>query len=144
MNRALPLALVLALVLIGAAQARHTETGLWKEGTPVVIMGQVTSKPHKVAGAVEKHFQIALGPSKSDIYTLHVSDAEMTGVNGEKLAASDLVDKIWVRAEGTIMNDPHRIKVAKLEVLGRDAESVRKTKFYRKGFERGYIDEVKP
>lgn len=144
MTRAVPLMFALALGLVGSAQARHEETGLRKEGTPVVIVGQVTSKPHKVAGAVQKHFQIALGPSKSDTYTLHVNDADMVSLSGAKLAASDLDDKQWVRAEGTIMDDPHRIKVSRLEVIAKDSVSVKKTKFFRTGFDRGYIDDAKP
>jgi len=101
MNRIIPLMFVMLLGLIGSAQARDDRGAPRKEGTPVIIVGQVTSAPKKVAGVVQKHFQIALGPSKRDTYTLHVSDAsEMVSLSGDKIAISDLDDKQWVRAEG--------------------------------------------
>jgi hypothetical protein len=142
MKNLLPLALLLLGGLISPAQADHDKGAPFRQGTPVVIVGQVTSKPHKVLGVVEKRLQIALGTSANDTYTLHVKDAEMVGMNGQKLAASDMDDKQWVRAEGTIMDDPHRIKVNRLEVVARDFASVKKTKFFRTGFDRGYIDAV--
>jgi hypothetical protein len=142
MKLTLTLMLGLVLGLAGTAQAHHHRTGLRTPGTPVVIVGQVTSAPHKVAGAVQKRFQIALGPNRGDVYTLHIGDADMVGLGGEKFAASDLDDKQWVRAEGTLMDNPHRIKVSRLEVVGKDTESVKKTKYYHENSERGYIEEV--
>lgn len=144
MKQAMPMVFALAVGLAGSAQARHTQAAPFKQGTPVVIVGQVTSAPKKVAGVVQKHFQIALGPTKADTYTLHINDAALTGLNGEKFAPSDLDDKQWVRAQGTIMDDPHRIKVNTLAVIAQDAVSVKKTKYFRTGFDRGYIDAVKP
>jgi uncharacterized lipoprotein YbaY len=144
MKQATPFVLALAVGLGVAAQARHTVNAPFKQGTPVAIVGQVTSAPKKVAGVVQKHFQIALGPSKADIYTLHINDAALAGLNGEKIAPSDLDDKQWVRAEGSIMDDPHRIKVDRLEVIAQDTVSVKKTKYFRTGFDRGYIDAIKP
>lgn len=144
MHKAMPLVFALALGLVGSAQARHGSTAPYKEGTPVAIVGQVTSAPKKVAGVVQKHFQIALGPSKADTYTLHINDAALSDLGGAKMAPSDLDDKQWVRAEGTIMDDPHRIKVSRLEVIARDDVSVKKTKYFRTGFDRGYIETISP
>jgi hypothetical protein len=144
MKNAISMVIVLLLGLVGSAEARHESAGVWRQGTPVVVVGQVTSAPHKVAGVVQKKLQIALGPRKSDTYTLHVSDAQMVDLNGEKFATSDLDDKQWVRAEGTIMNDPHRVRVSRLEIIAKDTESVKKTRFYHTGSERGYIEEVTP
>ena len=142
MKRLLSLATVLLLGLAGSSQARHGSTGLWKEGTPVAIVGQITSPPKLSVG--EKKFQISLGPKKSDQYTLHFHNADMTGLEGGKIAVSDLKDKDWVRAQGSIMNDPHRIKVEQLEVIAKDDESVKKSKYYRDKSAQGYIEEVTP
>ena len=142
MTRTTPLVIALLLGLVGSVQARHGITGLRAEGTPVAIVGQITSQPRLSLG--EKKFQIALGKKRSDNYTLHFSDADLVGMDGEKIAASDLKDKLWVRAEGTIMDDPHRIKVGRLEVIAKDTVSVKKTRYYRADSAQGYIEETKP
>ena len=49
------------------------------------------------------------------------------------IAKSALHRGWWVRAEGTVLDDPRRIKVAKLHVIGKDTASFRQSAI-AKGF----------
>lgn len=107
------------------------------EGTPVVVVGEVTSPPK----SIENKMQVGVGPARMD-YTLHLSDATMYDEHGAVINSSQLSDKTWVRAEGTVMNDPQRIKVTQLQIIGSDPTRLRQSAFFRPGYERGYIMAV--
>jgi hypothetical protein len=113
-----------------------------KEGQPVVLVGEVTSAPKKIAGLhQEQKMRVAVGPARVD-YTLHLGHAMMLGTSGQKMAASDMGRRMWVRAEGTVMNDPRRIQVTKLQLIGKDLPGLQRTAFYRPGFDQGYVMAV--
>jgi len=109
------------------------------EGTPVVVVGMITSPPKSIVS--ENKTQVAIGPTRMD-YTLHLSDAGLYDEHGAVIKPTKLSDKMWVRAEGAVMDDPRRIKVKQLQVLGKDTPSVRESAFYRPGFDEGYIMAV--
>jgi hypothetical protein len=109
------------------------------ENTPVIIVGEITSEPKSIVS--ESKAQVAIGPAKMD-YTLHLSDARMTDNFGAEIKPDKLSDKMWVRAEGTIMNDPRRVKVTRLQVIGKDMPGLKQSAFYRPGFDQGYIMAV--
>jgi len=117
MKQIAPLALT---VLVGSAlpaQADHHDKS--REGTPVVLIGEVTSQPKDFGFLQEKKFQVSTGPSMGE-HTLHVSDAVLQDYYGRKRGVSDIQDKMWVRAEGQMMKDARRIKVTRLEIIGSD------------------------
>jgi hypothetical protein len=98
------------------------------EGTPVVVVGEIKSPPKPIIG--ENKIQVAVGPGKIP-YTLDLSGAKLYDERGAVIKPSRLDDKLWVRAEGTVMNDPQRIKVKRLQVIGKDEASLRQSPFYR-------------
>jgi len=85
--------------------------------------------------------QVGVGPGKVD-YTLHTAGATLIGASGQKVEENDLVDKMWIRAEGTVMDDPRRIKVTKLQVIGKDMPTAQRSAFYRSGLDQGYVMAV--
>jgi len=109
------------------------------ENTPVIAVGEITSEPKSIVS--ENKMQVAIGPAKMD-YTLHLSDAKMYDQYGAVIKADKLAGKMWVRAEGTVMNDPRRIKVTRLQVIGKDMPSLQQSAFYRTGFDQGYLMAV--
>jgi len=109
------------------------------ENTPVIAVGEITSEPKKIVS--ENKMQVAIGPAKMD-YTLHLSDAKMYDQYGAVIKSDKLTGKMWVRAEGTVMNDPRRIKVTRLQVIGKDMPSLQQSAFYRTGFDQGYLMAV--
>jgi len=132
----------------GAAQAQKPVAGTavvaqtaprLAENTPVVVVGEIASEPKSIVS--ESKMQVAVGPAKTD-YTLHLSDAKMYDNYGAVIKADKLADKMWVRAEGSIMNDPKRIKVSRLQVVGKDMPSLKQSAFYRPGFDQGYLMAV--
>jgi len=131
------------VLLIGSQlQSTVAAAGLFREGQNVVVIGEVTSSPKKIAGVVqEQKMQVAVGPGKAD-YTMHLTDAMLIGATGQKIAASDLATHTWVRAEGTVMDDPRRIKVTRLQVIGKDLPDLQSSAFYRPGFDQGYVMAV--
>ena len=139
MKRALPLALALALgVVLGApAQAQNQ----FAEGTPVVVIGKVSSQPRDAGFAQEKKMQVEVGPNRTD-YTLHLSEANLYNFHGGELGISDLEDKMWVRAEGTVMDDPRRIQVSRLQVIGMNVSSLEGTSYRRAGHNHGYVTSL--
>jgi RNase P/RNase MRP subunit p29 len=151
MKQMVPLALALTMGLAALAQAQTpnaTPNGaaapaaLFREGQQVVLVGEITSSPKHVAGvAEEQKMQVAIGPAKTD-YTLHLKDAQLIGQSGAKIQDNDLVNHMWVRAEGTVMDDPRRIKVTKLQVIGKDMPGLQSSAFYRPGFDQGYVMAV--
>jgi len=109
------------------------------QGTPVVIVGEITSQPKDILN--EHKMQVGIGPSRMD-FTLHLSDAKLYGYQGGPTEAKDLRTKMWVRAEGTVMDDPRRVKVTRLQVIGKDQPSLQQSAFYRPGFDQGYVVAV--
>lgn len=139
MRQTIPVACALVLGLAASAGAQTVERQTWTEGTPVVVVGRVTSKPKTLLNIAHEHkMQVGVGPRRTD-YTLHLSDAKIFDQAGREMAISDLRSDWWVRAEGTVMDDPKRIKVSRLEVAGADAPGFAKSQFYRSGFEQGYV-----
>lgn len=109
----------------------------FSQGTSVVVVGEVTSDPK----GTEKKMQVGIGPSKTD-YTLHLSDAQLYGYHGEKVDEDHFDEKMWVRAEGQVMDDPRRIKITRLQVIGKDLPGLQRSAFYRPGFDQGYVMTV--
>jgi hypothetical protein len=130
-----------ATVLLISSQLKENVTAArpLREGQSVVLVGEITSSPKKVAGVREEQkMQVGVGPAKTD-YTLHLGDAPLIGESGRKIEENDLADKMWVRAEGTVMDDPRRIKVTRLQVIGKDLPGLKRSAFYRPGFDQGYV-----
>src|SRR5437764_15442868 len=86
MKSTLPLifALTTALTVVAQAQAPNEKpdngspaninlpAALLREGQQVVVVGEVSSAPKKIAGVKEEQkMQVAVGPTRTD-YTLHV------------------------------------------------------------------------
>lgn len=151
-THALTLALAMGIVAPAAAQAPNAPAGgaagatavtptvpRLAQNTPVVIVGEVTSQPKGIIN--DNKMQVAIGPTKMD-YTLHLSDAKMYDYHGSTIKVDNLADKMWVRAEGAVMDDPRRIKVTKLQVIGKDMPSLKQSAFYRTGFDQGYVMAV--
>lgn len=136
MKRAIPLAFLLSLAMAGAAQAKEHKR--FTEGTPVVVLGVVSSQPRDAGVAQEKKMQVAVGPERTD-YTLHLSDAGLYGYHGNEIGVSDLQDKMWVRAEGTVMDDPRRVRVSRLQVIGMNVSSLDQTSYRNTGDRHGYV-----
>jgi hypothetical protein len=132
----LTLALATALSSGAAYAARERHTRL-PEGSPVVIVGQISSPPR---GAInEQKMQVAVGPRRVD-YTLHFGDGVVRGPRGRNIDEDKLDDGQWVRAEGRIMDDPRRIKVHALKVISKNKlSSLRGTPYYRRGLAQGYL-----
>lgn len=151
MKNTLPLVVTLLVGLISWAQVQtpstvgaqtRTARSSWSEGQRVVLIGEVSSSPKKLAGVQEEtKMQAAVGPGKTD-YTLHLAGAKLFGDNGRQIEENDLVNRMWVRAEGIVMDDPRRIHVTRLQVIGKDLPSLRRSAFYRPGFEQGYVMAV--
>jgi hypothetical protein len=133
--------LALAAGLASAAGAQQVSTRPFASGTRVVVVGPITSQPRDAGVAVENKLQIGIGPEKRD-YTLHIKDAQLFGFHGNKVEKSGLKDQMWVRAEGSVMDDPKRIKVDRLQVIGTDLPGVQRSAFYRPGFDQGYVMAV--
>jgi hypothetical protein len=122
-----------------AAGAPQPAGPRFAEGTSVVILGEITSQPSGIID--EDKMQVAVGPAKMD-FTLHLSEAKMYSYHGTPVDEDHLVDKMWVRAEGRVMDDPRRIRVSKLQVVGKDMASLRSSPFYRPNFAQGYVTAV--
>jgi hypothetical protein len=147
MKRVLPLALALLAGLIAPARAEDNTpktaaqpvvTGP-AEGTPVVVVGPITSTPRGVKGVgSEKKMQVGIGPEKTD-YTLHLRHADLVGLYGQKLKEEDFHSGEWVRAEGRIMKDARRVQVSRLQVIARDTAGMRNSVFARQGYDAGYV-----
>lgn len=144
MKRSIGLAAIVLVGLAAAAQAQTRTTAraaTFREGTPVVIVGMISSQPRDFGVTTERKMQVAVGPQKVD-HTLHLSDAKLHSYHGAEIKPDHFMDKMWVRAEGTVMDDPRRIKVARLQVIGKDMPSLRRSAFYRRGFDQGYVMAV--
>jgi hypothetical protein len=134
-----PALFTLALALAApAARAQQIGARPVDPGTPVVLVGEITSEPRRILFRHEGKMQVAVGPEKTD-HTLHLAGAEPYDELQQEIAPRDLRDKWWVRASGTLMRDPRRIRVERLEVLGRTWQSYRESAHWQPGLERGYV-----
>lgn len=122
-----------------AASGVVISTTKLREGTPVIMVAEVSSQPNDLKQ--EKKMQVKVG-SDQTAYTLHLSDAVMRDVNGKTMDTNDLVDKMWVRAEGHVMDDARRVHVTRLVVLGMNAEDYRGGTYFTAGHEAGYLFQV--
>ena len=142
MKSLLPLAAVVMLAgLLAPQRANSAETRFISEGTPVVLVGRVESQPRNLGIIHERKMQVAVGPEKTE-YTLHLRGAKFFSATGEEYHVSDLRDGFWVRAEGRAMDDPQRIKVDRLTVLGDDRYDLGRSAFFRPGYGQGYVMSV--
>lgn len=130
--------LSLLLATAAAAMPRAPEPPFVK-GTPVVVIGKVTSPPKTRLG--EQKLQVAVGPEHSD-YTLHFFRAQVLGLDGRPLEEGGFHHRMWLRAEGVVMNDPRRIKVSRLQVIAKDREGLAHTAYLPAGVGQGYIESV--
>jgi len=122
-----------------AASGQIIATTKLREGTPVIMVAEISSQPNDLKQ--EKKMQVKVGTEQT-AYTLHLSDAVIRDVNGKTMDTNDLVDKMWVRAEGYTMDDPRRIHVTRLVVLGMNAEEYRGGPYFTAGHEFGYLFQV--
>jgi len=130
-----------AIAVLGAAYgtaAFEKTPEPFKEGSPVVIVGEVSSQPRDVTFATEKKMQVAVGQQRVD-HTLHLKDARLVGMNGEKISIDDFQDKMWVRAEGHLMNDARRIHVTSLRLIGKNRGEYRRSMYFRNGWDFGFL-----
>jgi hypothetical protein len=142
MKRILTVVTLVTLGLAAAALAQTTQPIVFAKGTPVVIVGEISSRPHAVAVVSrESRMQVDVGQDKTP-FTLHIRSAQMNDIDGRKIAKSDLHTHWWVRAEGTVMDDARRIKVAKLQVLGKDGVAFSQSAAWRPDQSHGYIEAV--
>jgi hypothetical protein len=138
MKKAATLACMLALAVAAAAQVQAKPVE-FSEGTPLVLIGKVTSPPKGVVG--EKKMQVAVGPGKTD-YTIHFRKASTYGLNGQKIDEDGFNDGQWVRVEGKAMKDGRRIDAARVQVIGKDEGVYKHSAFYHPGFGHGYVTSV--
>jgi hypothetical protein len=132
--------LVAGLTACALAQAEIAQS--LPAGTPVVIVGEISSHPKDFGFVVQDKMQIEVGPEKTD-YTLHLGGAKMfDATTGEKMAKSGLRDKWWVRAEGVFRPEPGRIQVKKLEVIAKDRDAYQRSAYWATGRENGYLETV--
>jgi hypothetical protein len=68
----------------------------------------------------------------------------MLGLDGKEVFASGLRDRMWIRAEGTVMDDSRRIKVEHLQVIAADDETFRASEHFRTGGGIGSISVISP
>jgi hypothetical protein len=122
-----------------AASGVVISTTKLREGTPVIMVAEVTSQPNDLKQ--EKKMQVKVGNDQT-AYTLHMKDAVIRDVNGKVMDTNDLVDKMWVRAEGHVMEDAQRIHVTRLVVLGMNAEDYRGGPYFSAGHTNGYLFQV--
>jgi hypothetical protein len=122
-----------------AASGVVIETTKLLEGQPVILVAEVTSQPNDLKQ--EKKMQVKMGADTKG-YTLHLKDAVIRDVNGKIMDTNDLVDKMWVRGEGYITNEPRRIQITRLVVLGPNSEDYLAGPFFYSGYERGYLFQV--
>jgi len=148
MKRTLPLIAALGLGLVGPALAaqEHLVPGdkaarHFPEGTPVVIVGRISSQPRNATFSHEHKMQVSVGQGATD-YTLHLKDARIIGPNGHEAKISDLQDRWWVRAQGRVMDDPRRIEVTTLRVFSKTRDNLKGSPYYRSGMAHGYVTAV--
>jgi hypothetical protein len=132
------LAGLLLLPVAADAKGRNALHTRLPEGTPVIIVGRVSSPPNGTLG--EQKMQVALGADRTD-FTLHFGDAYvLKGPNGEGIDEDAFDDGQWVRAEGRVMDDPRRIKVSRVRLIStREMATLHGSPYNRPGFAYGYL-----
>ena len=139
MKQMTALAAAFAVLLALPAVAKHGRSSGLSQGAQVVLVGQVSSPPK---GAInEQKMQVAVGPERTD-YTLHFRGAQLIGLQGQKIDEDGFNDGQWVRAEGTLMDDPRRIRVSRVQVIGTKENGYETTAFAHPGFNQGYLMAV--
>ncbi|MGV3720777.1 MAG: hypothetical protein ACO1SX_07690 [Actinomycetota bacterium] len=133
---------ILAEQVAGVRQVLPSANAL-REGARVSITAPISSQPRNAGVSVEEKMQVAIGPQRAD-YTLHFGGARMLGLDGKEMFASGLRDRMWIRAEGTVMDDSRRIKVEHLQVIAGDDETFRASDLYRTGGGIGSITVIGP
>jgi len=141
MKRILSQTVLLTLGLAAAALAQKTVPAPLQKGTPVVVVGQISAPPPSFGFGDKSRMRVHVGTEQTP-YTLHLRGAQLYDAGDQKIAKSKLHRGWWVRAEGTVLDDPRRIKVAKLHVIGKDAATFRQSAFYRPDQENGYVESV--
>lgn len=134
---ALVAALAVALTMPTSAKDQHA-AGL-SPGAHVVLVGQISSPPKGEIN--EQKMQVAIGSDRSD-YTLHFRNAKLFGLQGQKIDEDGLDDGQWVRAEGTMMDDPRRVQVSRVQVIGTKEQGYKETAFSHPGYSTGYLMAV--
>jgi len=138
MNRILILVCGLCVGLAAPARAEH-KTKAFARNTPVVVVGVVTSEPKSATG--EKKMQVGVGTEKHD-YTLHLRGASLSGLGGQKVDEDYFDEGMWVRAEGKVMDDPRRVSVTRLQVIGKDHPGFERSAYFYSGLTHGYAMAV--
>src|SRR4051812_47213587 len=114
MHRLLVLSSILTAALAVSARAERPIAEPLQEGTPVVLVGQITDSP---GGLFDPNkMQVAVGETRRH-YSLHIRGASVRGPEGQRWHKSDLDEGRWVRAEGRVMNDPRRVRVDRVRVI---------------------------
>jgi len=139
MKQVLTLAALMVAALVSPTQAKEKRNAAFPKGTPVVVVGPITSPPKGELN--EQKMQVGIGPERAD-YTLHFRDARLLGLHGEKIDEDGFDSRQWVRAEGTVMGNPRRIKVSRVQVISSDEAGFPGTPFARPGFAHGYVLSV--
>ena len=135
-------ALGLGLVAPSSAAPPYDDAAReFRKGTPVVVVGRISSQPRNSGFTHEGKMQVSVGPNRRD-YTLHLNDALITGPNGGVAGISDIQDRWWVQAEGRVMDDPRRIEVKRMRVFSKRRENLLGTAYYRPGMPHGYVTAV--
>jgi hypothetical protein len=109
------------------------------QGARVVLVGQVSSPPKGEIN--EQKMQVAVGSERID-YTLHFRNAQLFGLQGQKIDEDGLDDGQWVRAEGAMMDDPRRVQVSRVQVIGTKEGGYETSAFSHPGFSHGYLMAV--
>jgi hypothetical protein len=141
MQRSFAFTVTLALGLLGPgshAAGADPAVRQFPETTPVVIVGRISSQPRNAGFAHEKKMQVSVGQDATD-YTLHLKGARIIGPNGHEARVSDLQDKWWVRAEGSVMSDPRRIQAYTVRVFSKTLDNLKGTRYNRPGMAHGYV-----
>src|SRR4051794_4375418 len=103
--------MVVTAVTAVSARAERPIPEPLQEGTPIVLVGQVTDSP---GGLIEPNkMHVAVGQTRRH-YSLHIRGASIRGPEGQRWGKGDLHHGRWVRAEGHVMNDPRRVRVSRM------------------------------
>jgi hypothetical protein len=135
MSRIWLLTLALAAGPVAAGEARKTTGEQFPQGTRVIVVGPITRVANGGGVAVR------IGPDRRD-FALHLKNARLLGHEGNRIKSKALKDNTWVRAEGQVMDNPRRIRVDRLQVVGSDLPGLQRSAFYRTGLDQGYIVAV--
>jgi len=126
------LAWVVAPRVTQAAQAPQ-----FAGGSQVVLVAPVPEAADFRAG----HLQIPIGPERT-MYTLEAGpQLETYAPTGGRLNDARLQRGWWIRATGTVGDNPNSFRISNLQVLGPETDATQSA-FYRRGFPQGYVMSV--